>query len=180
VQVNPDPGRPPAVSVSGAELCVAGLGFAERRVTLLKGLPAADGTSVLAANADVDFTFGEKPPFVGFVGDGVILPRSESDGLGIETINVSKLQVEVWRVVDRNLARKSVVATDPTAEGEYPNDYGDESPNDEGRKVWTGDLTVSGEAGQRTTTVFPLGAVLRELRPGAYVVKAETRRAGAI
>jgi hypothetical protein len=81
VQVNPDPGAPPAVSVQGAEICVAGLGFTDRRITLLKGLPAKDG-SVLAANADVDFSFGEKPPFVGFVGDGVILPRSSRTGWG--------------------------------------------------------------------------------------------------
>jgi alpha-2-macroglobulin len=177
VQVNPDPGAPPAVSVDGGELCVAGLGFQDRRVTLLKGLPAADG-STLAQNADVDFAFGERPPFVGFAGDGVILPRAESDGLGIETVNVTRLRVEVWRVADRNLVRKAVAAPEPTAEGEYPSDWGEDSPDDEGRRVWSGELAVAGEQGRRTTTVFPLGAVLKELRPGAYVVKAKDASGG--
>jgi hypothetical protein len=171
VQVNPDPGAPPAVTVKGAELCVSGLGFADRRVTVLKGLPSARGET-LAANADVDFTFGEKPPYVGFAGDGVILPRSEADGIGIETVNVTRLQVEVWRVADRNLVRKAVAASEPTAEGEHPSEYGEDSPDDEGRRVWSGEIAVRGDAGRRTTTVFPLGAVLREVRPGAYVVKA--------
>ena len=40
VLVSPDLGHAPAVSVKGDELCVGGVGFADRRVTLLKGLPA--------------------------------------------------------------------------------------------------------------------------------------------
>jgi len=171
VLVSPDLGGTPAVSVKGAELCVAGVGFTDRRITLLKGLPAQGGES-LAANADVDFTFGEKPPFVSFVGEGVILPREDADGVAIETINVSKLRIEVWRVVDRNLVRKSISAPEPTGEGDYPSDYGDDSAEGEGVKVWSGDVAVKGEGGQRTTTVFPLGAVLKEMKPGAYVIKA--------
>ena len=117
VLVSPDLGRQPSVRVKGDELCLGGIGFTDHRITLLKGLPARGGET-LAANADVDFTFGEKPPYVGFAGDGVILPREESDGVAIETINVQTLAVEVWRVPDRNLVRKSISAPDPTGEGE--------------------------------------------------------------
>jgi len=63
VLVSPDLGHTPAVTVKNDELCVAGLGLADHRVTLLKGLPARNGEA-LTANADVDFTFGEKPPYV--------------------------------------------------------------------------------------------------------------------
>jgi len=171
VLVSPDLGTAPAVTVKGAELCVAGVGFTDRRITLLKGLPAQGGAT-LAANADVDFTFGEKPPFVSFVGEGVILPREDSDGIGIETTNVSRLAIEVWRVVDRNLVRKSISAPDPTAEGDWPSDYGEDSAEGEGRLVWKGEVAVKGEAGERVTTVFPLGAVLKEMKPGGYVIKA--------
>ncbi|MES3030375.1 MAG: alpha-2-macroglobulin [Pseudomonadota bacterium] len=178
VLVSPDLGSSPAVSVKGAELCVAGTGFTDRRVTLLKGLPAKGGET-LAANADIDFTFGEKPPYVGFAGEGVILPREDADGIGIETVNVSRLQVEVWRVVDRNLVRKSISAPDPTGEGQYPDDYGSDSPDDEGREVWKGELPVTTQgAGERTTTVFPLGAVLKEMKPGAYVIKVRDGSGG--
>lgn len=178
VLISPDLGRTPAVSVKGAELCIAGTGFADRRVTLLKGLPAKGGET-LAANADVDFTFGEKPPYVGFAGEGVILPREDADGIGIETVNVSRLSIEVWRVVDRNLVRKSISAPDPTGEGEYPSDYGSDSADDEGRVVWKGEVNVTTQgAGERVTTVFPLGAVLKEMKPGAYVIKARDASGG--
>jgi uncharacterized protein YfaS (alpha-2-macroglobulin family) len=177
VLVSPDPGRPPAVTVKKSELCLSGLGFYDRRVTLLKGLPARNGDA-LKANADVDFSFGEKPPYVGFAGEGVILPREDADGVGIETINVSKLSIEVWRVPDRNLVRKSISAPDATGEGEYAGDWGEDSVGDDGRRVWKGEVAVRGRAGERNTTVFPLGAVLKELKPGAYVVKARDATGG--
>ena len=180
VLVSPDLGHPPAVRVNPdnpEELCVAGMGLADHRVTLLKGLPAKGGDT-LGANADVDFVFSEKPPYVGFAGQGVILPREESDGVGIETLNISKLAIEVWRVPDRNLVRKSISAPDPTGEGDYPEDFGDDSPDDEGTIVWKGDVAVAGPVGQRATTVFPLGAVLKSMKPGGYVIKARDASGG--
>ncbi|MBC7667728.1 MAG: alpha-2-macroglobulin family protein [Gemmatimonadaceae bacterium] len=177
VLLSPDIGHQPAVRVKDDEICVGGVGFADHRVTLLKGLPGRNGET-LGANADVDFTFGEKPPYVGFAGDGVILPREESDGVALETMNVSKLAIEVWRVSDRNLVRKSISAPDPTGEGDYASDYGDDSPDDEGRQVWKGVIKVDSAAGQKATTVFPLGAVLKEMKAGGYVIKARDASGG--
>ena len=131
VLVSPDLGHAPAVIVQGRQPLHRRRRLHRPPVTLLKGLPAKDGET-LAANADADFTNGDKPPYVGFAGQGVILPREDSDGVGIETVNVSKLQIEVWRVVDRNLVRKSISAPDPTPEGQDAGDYGDDSPDDEG------------------------------------------------
>ena len=67
VQIAPELDRAPAVTARGDELCVGGGGFYGHRVTLLKGLKARTGET-LAQNADVDFTFGEQPPYVGFSG----------------------------------------------------------------------------------------------------------------
>ena len=168
VLLSPQTSSAPAVSVAGDELCIGGLGFTDRRVTLLKGLPGR-GSDKLASNADVDFTFGDKPPYVGFAGDGVILPREESDGVGIETVNVQKLALEVWRVPDRNLVRVEIEKTDPVPEDEYG---GFNPAKGEGQKVWSGSMPVKGASGERAVTVFPLGAVLKDMRPGGYVVVA--------
>ena len=176
VLISPELGGAPAVAARGDELCVGGMGLADHRVTLLKGLPAQSGET-LAANQDVDFTFGDKPPYVGFAGDGVILPREDADGVGIETINVSRLAIEVWRVPDRNLVRRQIVKTDPSGEGDYPSDY-DSKPDDEGRVVWKGTVAVAGDPSQKSTTVFPLGAVLKELKAGGYVIKAKDASGG--
>lgn len=177
VLLTPSLGHPPAISVRGGELCMAGLGFTDRQVTLLKGLPALGGET-LAETAEVKVSFGDQPPYVGFAGGGVILPREEADGVGIETINVSRVAVEVWRIADRNLVRKSISAPDPTGEGEWPGDWGSDSADGEGRLVWKGQMAVRGDPGRRLTTVFPLGAVLKEMKPGGYVIKVKDASGG--
>lgn len=167
VTVSPDLGHPAAVTVSGDELCVAGVGYDSRTITLLHGLPAANG-EILQANADVAFQAGSQPVYVGFSGSGVILPREDADGLGLETVNVSRVHIQVWRVPDRNLVRKAISAPDPVPEGGYDED----EVGDDGRQIWSGDMSVHGAPDQRATTVFPLGSVLKTLEPGAYVVTA--------
>jgi hypothetical protein len=172
VSVSPALGHPAAVTVADDELCVADVGYETRTITLMRGLPAATGET-LSDNVDVAFTAGSKPVYVGFAGDGVILPREDADGVGLETVNVSRLHVEVWRVADRNLVRKDISAPDPTGEGEFAYDGGSDGVGDDGRKIWEGDVPVRGVTDQRATTVFPLGAVLKTLEPGAYVVIAK-------
>ena len=168
VLVSPELGHPPAAIVHGDELCVPGLGFSGHQLTLLKGLPAQSGET-LADNTPVDFSGADKPPFVDFDGKGVILPREEADGIGIDTVNVTRLHIEVLHVADRNLVRRSIASTDPTAEGDYSYDGDIEQDS---RAVWKGDIQVHATGGQRAVTVFPLGAVLKEMKPGAYVVTA--------
>ena len=171
VTVSPELGHPAAVTVAGDELCVAGVGYDGRTITLLRGLPAQGGET-LQANEDVAFQAGSKPVYVGFAGAGVILPREDADGVGLETVNVSRLHLEVWRVPDRNLVRKQISAPDPVAEGGYDYEYGENGVGQDGRKIWEGDMAVRGQPDQKATTVFPLGAVLKTLEPGAYLVSA--------
>lgn len=169
VLVSPALDHAPGVTVRDDELCVAGVGFFGHRITLLKGLPARTGET-LAASADADFSAGEKPPYVGFAGQGVILPREESDGVGIETLNVSKLLVEVFRVSDRNLLQKDIAATDPVNEGDYNWEFN--AAADVAHPIYKGEMAVRAKPGEKAVTVFPLGAVLKELKPGAYMVRA--------
>jgi uncharacterized protein YfaS (alpha-2-macroglobulin family) len=168
VLVSPDLGHPTAATINNDELCVPGLGYSGHQLTLLKGLPAADGET-LTDDVKVDFSGASQPPYVGFDGQGVILPREEADGIGIDTVNVSSLHVEVWRIADRNLVRKTIAASDPTAEGEYGYE-GDVQAD--GRSVWKGEVLVKAVGGQRAVTVFPLGAVLKDMKPGAYMITA--------
>src|SRR5438477_3907580 len=46
VLVFPDLGHSPAVSVKNDELCVGGVGFSDRRITMLKGLPSKGGETL--------------------------------------------------------------------------------------------------------------------------------------
>ncbi len=171
VTVTPSLAHPVSVNVSGDELCIQDVGYEPRTVTLLRGLPSKSGAT-LAEAVEVAIATAGKPPYVGFAGTGVILPRLEADGVALETVNVSRLHMTVWRVPDRNLVQKEIRTSDPVAEGEWSYEDGPQSVGDQGRKVWEGDLAVRGTTDQRATTVFPLGAVLKKVEPGAYRVEA--------
>jgi hypothetical protein len=158
--------------VSGNLLCLGGIPFEpERQMTIREGLPAQSGDRT-EYEETFTLTFGDRPAYVGFAGGGVILPRSEADGIAIETVNVSRIAVEVLRVPDRILSQREIYAGESNEEGGW-NYWGFNSAADDvGVQVYDGEFDVDAtRRNSAVTTVFALGAALRELRPGAYVIK---------
>ncbi|MEK7266234.1 MAG: alpha-2-macroglobulin [Pseudomonadota bacterium] len=165
------PAIKPAVTVAGSSLCLAGIEFdKEYKARVRAGTPSKSGEK-LKRPVEVTIAFGDKPAYVGFVGDGVILPRLEADGLGIETVNVDKINIYVYRVSDRSLARKSIAQGESSSEDDYFYVWDQESGEDVGVKVFDKDLKVKKVDNETVTTVFALGAALTDLKPGAYFVK---------
>ncbi len=176
-------------TVSDKSLCFSGFDYnKDYQANLREGLPAKNGDN-LGADEEVIISFGDRPAYAGFVGDGVILPRMEADGVGIETVNVDRLHLTVRRVGDRIINLKSVNAGENVMEDGYGYLYSGESGEDVGVIVWEGDIDISGDPNQPVTTVFPLGAALgalREkdpthpgLRAGAYFLTIEDASDGA-
>ncbi|WP_375206664.1 alpha-2-macroglobulin family protein [Hyphococcus sp.] len=177
VRVSPADGS--AIEVDGTSLCLTGLEFnKDYRVRLRAGLPSAKGER-LERTAEVTVAFGDKPSYAGFAGDGVILPRLEADGIGIETVNVEKVEITVYRVSDRSLARKNIVAGEASGEGQYSYVWDQEDGQDVGVEVWKGEIATQGERNETTTTVFSLGAALDQLKPGAYFLRLKDVSPGA-
>ena len=167
-----DPAVPYQIDVSGNLLCMGGLPFEpERQVTIREGLPSASGERT---EYDETFmlTFGDRPAYVGFAGSGVILPRSEADGIAIETVNVSRIAVQVLRVPDRILSQHTVEPGEQNEEGGWNYWSFNYAASDVGVPVYEGEIDVDTRVrNDAVTTVFALGAAVGELRPGAYVVK---------
>jgi hypothetical protein len=177
VRLTPD--VKPAVTVAGSSLCLSGIEFnKEYKARIRKGAPAKSGEK-LERPVEVTIAFGDKPAYVGFVGDGVILPRLEADGLGIETVNVDKVNITVHRVSDRSLARKSMARGESSSEDDYFYVYDEESGTDVGVKVFDKDIPIKKVENDTVTTVFPLGAALPNLKPGAYFVQLRDASKGA-
>ncbi len=184
-----EPAAPIQVEPSGTLLCISGLPYEpDRQVTIRQGLPAQDGSHT---TRDESFTlsFGDRPAYVGFAGNGVILPRAEADGLAIETVNVSKLDIEVLRVPDRILSQRDVSPGESYDEGSW-GWWGE--GDDVGVQVYKGSVDIAlgqcpdrpqdracSRRNQGITTVFSLGAALGQLRPGAYIVRAKDSSPGA-
>jgi alpha-2-macroglobulin len=167
-----EPTIPVQTDVSGNLLCLGGLPFEpERQITIRQGLPAQSGERT-EVDETFTLTFGDRPTYVGFAGNGTILPRAEADGIAIETVNVSRIAVEVLRVPDRILSQHSISAGEINEEGGW-NYWGfDSAAEGVGVRVYEGEIDIdTSRRNSAVTTVFALGAALREMRPGAYVVK---------
>jgi uncharacterized protein YfaS (alpha-2-macroglobulin family) len=174
------PAAPVTAEVSDRQVCLSGLGFQpDREVVVREGVPAAGGKERTPRSETVTVAFGDRPTFVGFAGRGTILPRAEADGLGIETVNVSRLEVEVLRVGDRILGRQSIDPGTAVSEGDWNFYSFEEAGADVGVPIWKGTVAVRGERNAPATTVFPLGSVLRAGDPGAYVVRVRDAGPGA-
>ena len=171
--VDVSPATQIALEVDGANLCVGGLTFGqEREITIRSGLPAQDGRT-LAYDESVPVEFGDRPAFVGFHGDGVILPRVEADGLALETVNVAKVKVSVSRITDRALAFKTISSGYSTSQGGYGYmDYNSEA-SDLAEPVWDGEIDTPGSPNAATTTVFPIATAIPRLQPGAYFIELD-------
>ncbi len=160
-----------SLSVEDANLCVGGLSFGQNReLTIREGLPSLDGRALAFAET-LPIEFGDRPSYVGFKGDGVILPRVEADGLALETVNVDQVKVTISRITDRALAFKTISAGYSAARGQYGwMDYNSEA-SDVAEQIWTGTIETKGSTNAAKTTVFPIAKAIPRLSAGAYFVE---------
>ena len=169
----------PAYKIEGQRLCLGGLSFASTyEATLREGLPS-DGGKLLGREETVSISFEDRPPYVGFSGSGIILPRTDADGLAVETVNVGAVRVTVSRVNDRVLAFKSLTKGQEAAQGRYAYVYGQENPSDVSSEIWSGTMAIDAERNAPVVTVFPIQDVIDTLEPGAYFVEvSDTKELG--
>lgn len=179
IYVDVEGGTQPAFNINGEQLCLEGLSFASSYSAILReGLPAGDGTE-LGREESVSISFEDRPPYVGFKGSGVVMPRQDADGLAVETVNVEAVEVTVSRVNDRALAFKSITKGVEAAEGRYSYVYGDENPRDVSSEIWSGTMQVANVQNAPVVTIFPLPDVIGELEPGAYYIEiSDTKEMG--
>lgn len=165
-----------AAKASGSRLCLSGFDYAkDYTLTFKPGLPQAGADAPgLAREAVVSISFGDKPPVVKFAGDGIILPRIGAQGLGVETVNVDTLSVQIYRVNDRIISQRDPQAGEITQSGGYFWAYSNAAIN-EREEIWTGEVDVTGVRNQSATTVLPLTDLIGTLKPGAYVVAVQEK-----
>lgn len=166
------PTVPITLTVNGDRLCLIGFSYTqEYDVTWKSGLRAANGLE-LSQPISREVSFGDKPAFVGFVGEGVILPRINAQGLALETINVQNLDVAIYHVSDRMLARRTLDTGKAALDGDWYWE-GKNTASDIRREIWTGTIPVKSTRNRKVTTVLPMRDLIGDLQPGAYVVTAK-------
>jgi len=134
------------------------------QVTLRQGLHAIDGTSLKKDfSSAVTLEKTDLPPQIGFVGDGYYLTRSGNLNIGLSTINVSKIEMEVERIFENNLAYL-LNATDELSD-EY---LGYREQKALGKKIRTFEKEMPQRPNEEVVTPLSVKEYLETNRPGVF------------
>ncbi|MGB8278715.1 MAG: alpha-2-macroglobulin [Methylovirgula sp.] len=157
----------PAISTEDQQLCVEGLKHGEHyKIVLRQGLPSAVGETLLR-NADYDIYVRDRAPQAHFTGKNYVLPRVGQEGIPIVSVNAQKIAISIIRVGDRNLL-PTVRSEDFLAQlsGYRIKQY----VENDGKKIWSGTLSVASELNRDVTTAFPVLEALGKLQAGVYIM----------
>jgi len=158
------------VTARGDTLCLEGMKHgAIYNVEVLNGLPAATGEQ-MREKFTARIVVPDRKPQIRFSGAGYVLPKQDTSGLPVSTINVDKVKLRLLRVNERNLV-PSIDAEPLTMS--FSSYEVDEIINRTGSLVWEGEMAVAGERNRAVTTAIPLKDMLREKGPGIYLAVAE-------
>jgi uncharacterized protein YfaS (alpha-2-macroglobulin family) len=163
----PDPTL--VVQAEGNKLCIDGVQHGARYpITLRQGLPAASGEALYK---DVELTHyvRDRSPSVRFPGRSYVLPKSADAALPVETVNLTKLDLRLRRISDRNLLR----AVQDQYFGRPLSQWQDQTfANEIAEEVWTGTAELNSELNRDMTTRLPLSEAIAGQPAGIYALSA--------
>lgn len=164
----------PAISVSDKQLCVDGLKHGERyAITLRAGLPSTVHET-LAKTAEFTIFVRDRKPFARFSGKAYVLPKTGQRGIPVLSVNTSAVNLNVYRVGDRNLIDTVLGYDFQRNMSVY---QGDQIAAERGSKVWSGELAVEQKLNTEVVTAFPVDEALPDLAPGVYAMTATPKDA---
>ncbi|HSK40243.1 MAG TPA: MG2 domain-containing protein, partial [Arenibaculum sp.] len=127
-------------------------------------------------SAEFNIYVRDRKPFVRFTGRAYVLPRTGQRGIPLVSVNTPAVNVNVFRIGDRNLINTVLSSDFQQALSKYElSDLGGER----GVKVWSGELATATTLNQDVTTAFPVDQALGDLQPGVYVMTAEAKGPGS-
>lgn len=159
----------PAISVDDRQLCIEGLKHGERyHVTLRTGLPSTV-KEMLPRSAELNVYVRDRKPLVRFTNKAYVLPRTGQQGIPIVSVNTPAVVIDIYRIGDRNLLNTVLDSDFQRALSRYEIER---LADQQGVKVWNGELAVEQTPNADITTAFPVDQAVGELQPGVYVMTA--------
>lgn len=170
-----DPVTPFSLRASAQRICVLGLDYGQTyRVEILEGL-TSDDSAVLPRNQRVSVSFEDKPSFIGFVGEGIILPETKGAKLALKTVNIEKLALKLYRVNDRILSQYSPDQGEGGTGDDYVSTY---EASNKRVEIWSDTIDVLNKRNTVVQTVFDLKDKISDEGQGAYILIAEHAETG--
>ncbi len=152
-------------------LCVSGVSFSQSyKVTVRQGLPST-GPLVVPRTESVVIAVPDRPVTLAFRSRAYILPKASRQGIPLSTVNVERAEIRVLRINDRNLIGE--ITGERVRELLYEHSARKIEEN-QGELVWTGRMRIDGERNKEAVTALPFGEVVKQPKPGIYVVLARS------
>lgn len=144
-------------------------------VLIRAGLMAADGKTLGKEEERKIFT-GPLEPAVGFASQGSVLPAKESRGLPLVSVNVPEVDVEFYRVHDKEVANFFSAYQRGGRRSSWElndRDYGYEEESSSGinryaESVYLNRFILGGEENERQVSYLPIQDIEELQKPGVY------------
>lgn len=133
---------------------------AEYILTLKKGLPAINGNK-LENEFSTAAVMRELEPYFDFVTKGIFLPRRGNLRVGVETINIDKLELSIEKIFVNNLVH--FLNVNPMRRRSFRRDYF-------GKHITRHEIEIEGDRNTKVITTVDMGNYLDTKREGIYIL----------
>lgn len=169
--VSIEPAVKAAFDAKERTLCISGISFSQSyRVTVRQGLPSTTGLIVPRTETYV-IAVPDRPVTLAFRSRAYILPKASRQGIPLSTVNVERAEIRVLRINDKNLIAE--ITGERIRELLYEH-TARRIEDTQGELVWTGRMRIQGERNKEAVTALPFGDVVKQPKPGIYVVLARS------
>ena len=156
------------------QICIDGVVHGGRyRVQVRSGLPSAEGETLLKP-ADLDIYVRDRAPMARFLGRAYVLPKGGDAAIPVASVNTDTLEAQVYRIGDRALTEAQA---DGTLFSQLDRWKAEQIEERSGEAIWRGTVEVKPELNREVTTAVPVGALVKDLKPGIYAMTAIPRNA---
>ncbi len=168
--------KPAGVRVQGSQLCVEDLLHGKRYdVKIRSGIPSTED-DLLPKPVELTVYIRDRKPAVRFSSRNYVLPRTGQQGIPVVSINTKLVKATIYRIGDRRLAAEVLDGDfQKPLESYQLNQIADQK----GEKLWSGEMPVAPKLNEEVTTAFPIDELLPNLKPGLYIIAANTAEEGA-
>ncbi len=161
---------PQSVRAEGSQLCIDGLSHGQRyEIQVRAGMPAKIGEKLLKTS-EIAVYLPDRKPAARFSGRNYVLPSIGQQGIPVVTVNTDKIDVEVYRIGDRNLAQT-------LQSGDLKRQLStwdmETLKTRSGERVYQGAMDVKSNLNKDVTTAFPVSEAIGTLKPGVYIMSAK-------
>ncbi|MGR0482941.1 MAG: alpha-2-macroglobulin family protein [Candidatus Electronema sp. V4] len=156
-------------SVEEQKLCIGGAAYGTSyTVTVRSGMKVKERTLPEAASLTVETEHRE--PALWFNQSDYVLADRSNRGIGLNSVNVDKVRLQLFRIHERNILGSFVQDKFRKKLDKYELDSIEES---EGERVWQGSTEITPEQDKVMTSAVVLPQEVLAIAPGLYVLVAE-------